>query len=76
MKLVFRNGNALNEKFTHWCVCISSKLTKAEYADGKVNELIEKNDKQCEIEILSDEKHLEMIDKKFDEELAEYHNIH
>ena len=39
----------------------------------KIPEIIEKSGKQCEIEILSDEKYLEMIDKKFDEELAEYH---
>ena len=39
----------------------------------KVPEIIEKSGKQCEIEILSDEKYLEMIDKKLDEELAEYH---
>ena len=29
--------NALNEKFPHWNVYISSKLTEAEYAEGKVN---------------------------------------
>ena len=39
----------------------------------KIPEIIEKSCKQCEIEILSDEKYLEMIDKKLDEELAEYH---
>ena len=39
----------------------------------KISEIIEKSGKQCEIEILSDEKYLEMIDKKLDEELAEYH---
>ena len=37
----------------------------------KIPEIIEKSGKQCEIEILSDEKHLEMIDKKLDEELAD-----
>ena len=31
---------ALNEKFTHWNVYISPKLTDAEYAEGKVNELL------------------------------------
>lgn len=36
---------ALNEKFTHWNVYISSKLTEAEYAGGKVNKLLEKNNK-------------------------------
>ena len=39
----------------------------------KVPEIIEKSGKQCEIEVLSDEKYLKMIDKKLDEELAEYH---
>ena len=38
----------------------------------KIPEIIEKSGKQCKIEILSDEKYLEMIDKKLDEELAEY----
>jgi DUF2075 family protein len=35
--------NALNEKFSHWKVYISPKLIEAEYAEGKVNELLEKN---------------------------------
>ena len=39
----------------------------------KIPEIIEKSGKICEMEILSDEKYLEMIDKKLDEELAEYH---
>ncbi len=39
----------------------------------KIPEIIEKSGKQCEIEILSNEKYLEMIDKKLDEELMEYH---
>ena len=34
---------ALNEKFPHWKVYISSKLTEAEYAEGRVNELLQKN---------------------------------
>ena len=37
--------NALNEKFPHWNVYISSKLTETEYAEGKVNELLKKNNK-------------------------------
>ena len=37
----------------------------------KIPEIIEKSGKQCEIEILSDEKYIEMIDKKLDEELAD-----
>ena len=32
---------ALNERFPHWDVYISPKLTEAEYAEGKVNELLQ-----------------------------------
>lgn len=35
--------NALNDKFPHWKVYISPKLTDPEYAEGKVNELLAKN---------------------------------
>lgn len=35
--------HALNEKFPHWKVYISPKLTEPEYAEGKVNELLSKN---------------------------------
>ncbi len=34
---------ALNEKFKHWNIYISNKLTEAEYAEGKVNELLKNN---------------------------------
>ena len=34
---------ALNDIFPHWRVHISPKLTEPEYADGKINELLEKN---------------------------------
>lgn len=34
---------SLNETFTHWKVYISPKLTEAEYAEGKVNELLQHN---------------------------------
>lgn len=34
---------ALNEMFPHWNVYISPKLTDAEYAEGKVNELLKDN---------------------------------
>lgn len=34
---------ALNELFPHWNVYISPKLTDAEYAEGKVNELLKDN---------------------------------
>ena len=36
---------ALNESFTNWEVHISPKLTEAEYAEGKVNELLKDNPK-------------------------------
>lgn len=34
---------ALNEQFPHWNAYISPKLTDAEYAEGKVNELLKDN---------------------------------
>lgn len=34
---------ALNTKFNHWKVYISPKLTEAEYAEGRVNELLQDN---------------------------------
>ena len=34
---------SLNDKFPHWKVYISPKLTDAEYAEGKVNELLKDN---------------------------------
>ena len=34
---------ALNENFPHWNVYISPKLTDAEYAEGKVNDLLKDN---------------------------------
>jgi len=34
---------ALNEKFRHWDVHISPKLTEPEYAEGKVNDLLKDN---------------------------------
>lgn len=35
--------HALNDKFPHWKVYISPKLTEPEYAEGKVNELLKEN---------------------------------
>ncbi|MDE5663120.1 MAG: DUF2075 domain-containing protein [Muribaculaceae bacterium] len=35
--------SALNERFPHWNVYISDKLNEPEYAEGKVNELLEHN---------------------------------
>lgn len=37
--------NALNNRFRHWNVYISNKLTDPEYAEGRVNELLTGNDK-------------------------------
>ena len=39
----------------------------------KIPEIIEASGKTCETEILSDEEYLQRLDKKLDEELAEYH---
>jgi len=39
----------------------------------KIPAIIEADGKTCEIEILSEENYLKMIDAKLDEELAEYH---
>jgi hypothetical protein len=36
---------ALNNRFKHWNVYISNKLTDPEYAEGRVNELLAGNDK-------------------------------
>lgn len=45
---------ALNEHFPHWNVYISDKLTEPEYAEGKVNELLEDNPNA----VFSDKLHL------------------
>lgn len=39
----------------------------------KIPEIIEASGKTCKTEILSNEEYLQMLDKKLDEELAEYH---
>jgi len=39
----------------------------------KIPDIIEESGNKCEIEILSDEDYLKMLDAKLDEELAEYH---
>ena len=38
-----------------------------------IPEIIRNSGKECDIEILSDEEYLQMVDAKLDEELAEYH---
>lgn len=35
--------NALNQDYPHWSIYISSRLTEAEYAEGKVNQLLRNN---------------------------------
>lgn len=45
---------ALNDKFRHWDVYISDKLTEPEYAEGRVNELLSVNENV----IFSDKLHL------------------
>ena len=44
--------SALNEKFPHWNIYISPKLTEPEYAEGKVNELLEGNPNVTYVESL------------------------
>ena len=39
----------------------------------RIPEIIEAKGDKCEINILSDEEYLKMLDAKLDEELAEYH---
>lgn len=39
----------------------------------RIPEIIVKSGNKCVTEILSDEEYIEMLDKKLDEELAEYH---
>ncbi len=40
---IFEWIKALNEKFPHWNIYISPKLTEPEYAEGRVNELLKDN---------------------------------
>ena len=48
-------------------------ITYNKLVRDKIPEIIEASGKTCEVEILSDEEYLQMLDKKLDEELAEYH---
>ena len=50
-----------------------SKIIYDKLVRDKIPEIIEASGKTCETEILSDEEYLQMLDKKLDEELAEYH---
>lgn len=40
----------------------------------KIPEIINNSGKKCETQVLTDREYLEMLDKKLDEELLEYHN--
>lgn len=52
---------ALNTHYRHWNVYISSKLTAPEYAEGRVNELLQTNSKV----IFSDQLHLAVSLRSF-----------
>lgn len=52
---------ALNNRFRHWQVFISNKLTEPEYAEGKVNELLQENEKVT----FSDSLHLSVSLRSF-----------
>ena len=49
------------------------KKTYNKLVRDRIPEIITESGAECKTEILSDEKYLEMIDAKLDEELAEYH---
>lgn len=50
-----------------------SKIIYNKLVRDKIPEIIEQSGKTCEIAILADKEYLQMLDKKLDEELAEYH---
>ena len=52
---------ALNEKFPHWNIYISSNLTDKEYAEGNVNEIL-KNNRNV---VYSDDLHLAVSQRSF-----------
>ena len=52
---------------------MAEKIIYNKLVRDKIPEIIEESGKSCGIEILSDEEYLQMLDKKLDEELAEYH---
>ncbi|MCM1337499.1 MAG: DUF2075 domain-containing protein [Candidatus Amulumruptor caecigallinarius] len=53
--------SALNDRFPHWKVYISDKLTAPEYAEGKVHELLEQNNNV----VYSDKLHLAVSLRSF-----------
>ena len=52
---------------------MAEKIIYNKLVRDQVPEIIEVSGKACKTEILSDEEYLQMLDKKLDEELAEYH---
>lgn len=52
---------------------MAEKLIYNKLVRDKIPEIIEASGKTCKIEILSDKEYLQMLDKKLDEELAEYY---
>lgn len=50
-----------------------SKIQYNKLVRDRIPEIIETDGKGCTIAILSNEDYLEMLDRKLDEELAEYH---
>lgn len=52
---------------------MEKKIIYSKLVRDKIPEIIEESGKTCEIEILSDEEYLQMLDKKLNEELVEYH---
>lgn len=53
--------SAINDRFSHWNVYISDKLTEPEYAEGKVTELLQHNSKV----VFSDKLHLSVNLRSF-----------
>ena len=52
---------------------MSKKIVYNKLVRDNIPEIIEASGKTCKTEILSNEEYLQMLDKKLDEELAEYH---
>lgn len=52
---------------------VLKSITYNKLVRDRIPEIIKKSGNICVTEILSDEEYIEMLDKKLDEELAEYH---
>lgn len=50
-----------------------SVITYNKLVRDRIPEIIESDNKKCEIRILREDEYIEMLDAKLDEELAEYH---